>query len=129
MAGTWTSVEKASGKMGGSQLPLQIHEAEFTDDATPGASTVPALQVGGDTSGGVLQRFSVTFGTPAPSGSSFTVQVTDRNGVIIGNSDGTALTGTSDIDCNKAFVGPLYVNVLDNETASATAVVSLYVIS
>lgn len=126
MAGSWTNVTPTEGVLNGHLVPQQCLEAEFTADATD--ASVPVLQVGASDSAGLLHRFSVKFdGTTPPTGASFTVKITDRNGVAIGNPDGTAITETSNVTCNQLFVGNLYVNVTGNETNSAKATVSLYV--
>lgn len=125
MAGSWASITGTSGRVNGAHTGIICYEAAFTAASDAGFDEV--LQVGGADSAGFLQRFSVKFGATAPSGASFTVRIADKNGVYIGNPDGTALTGTSNITVNAYYQGPLYIYVTGNETNSATGTVSLYV--
>lgn len=126
MAGSWETVTKIKGlDVGGARNNFVVHEAEFTADGADGS--VPALQVGSEFYAGLLQRVSIKYGDPAPAGPVL-LQVTDKNGVVIANAAGDTISASSDIGCNKAFVGPLYVYVTGNTENGAKAVVSLYVL-
>lgn len=128
MAGSWATVEDGKRKAtGGVKSRIVNNEAAFVADAADGS--VPVLKVGSDLSSGLLQRVAIVFGTPAPAGAELMIQVTDSNGLVIVNAAAEKIAASSDVDCNKAFVGELFVYISGNTTNSAEGKVSLYVIS
>ena len=102
MAGTWSELESRGGSLDNVATGIKSFGAEFTADATDLDATQLEVGTSAGVLAGFLQRFSVKFdGTVPPEGITFTVKIVDRDGVAIGNPDGTALTETSNITVNQ----------------------------